>query len=316
MTQRTLGTSELQVSPVGIGTWAIGGDFWGEVNDQKSIRAIQAGLDAGINLIDTAPAYGAGHSEEVVGKAIKGRRDEVVVATKVGVIRTATEFKRSLKADSVRQEIEDSLRRLDVDVIDLYQIHWPDPDTPFEEPMEVLMKAQEQGKFRYLGVSNFTVEQMEQIRKLGNVVSLQPHYSLLKRDIEGGILEYCRSNGIGILSYGTLAAGILTGKFTELPQFDEGDNRANFYPWFKQPVWNQVQKLVDVLREIAQERGVPVAHVTIAWTVQQPGITTALVGSRTDEQARSNAAAMEFELSRAEIDRIEQAYQEHAAGHV
>ena len=316
MTQRTLGTSELQVSPVGIGTWAIGGDFWGEVNDQKSIRAIQAGLDAGINLIDTAPAYGAGHSEEVVGKAIKGRRDEVVVATKVGVIRTATEFKRSLKADSVRQEIEDSLRRLDVDVIDLYQIHWPDPDTPFEEPMEVLMKAQEQGKFRYLGVSNFTVEQMEQIRKLGNVVSLQPHYSLLKRDIEGGILEYCRSNGIGILSYGTLAAGILTGKFTELPQFDEGDNRANFYPWFKQPVWNQVQKLVDVLREIAQERGVPVAHVTIAWTVQQPGITTALVGSRTDEQARSNAAAMEFQLNQTEIDRIEQAYQEHAAGHV
>ena len=313
MTYTKLGTTDLRVSTVGMGTWAIGGDFWGDVDDERSIRAIQAGLDAGITLIDTAPAYGAGHSEEVVGRAIKGRRDSVVVATKVGVIRHPDSFERTLEPESVRKEIDDSLRRLGVDTIDLYQIHWPDPDTPLEDTMEVLLKAQEAGKFRYLGVSNFSIELMEEARRYGEIVSLQPHYSLLKRDIEESIVPYCEANSIGILNYGTLAAGILTGKFRELPEFEEGDNRANFYPWFRESVWDNVQALVDVLRAIADERGIPVAHVTIAWTIQQPGITTALVGAKNVEQAQANAAAGDVRLSQDELDRIDAGYREHFA---
>ena len=313
MTYTKLGTTDLEVSTVGMGTWAIGGDFWGDVDDERSIRAIQAGLDAGITLIDTAPAYGAGHSEEVVGRAIKGRRDSVVVATKVGVVRHPDSFERTLKPESVRKEIEDSLRRLDVDTIDLYQIHWPDPDTPLEDTMEVLVKAQQAGKFRYLGVSNFSVELMEEAKRYGEIVSLQPHYSLLKRDIEETIVPYCEKNSMGILNYGTLAAGILTGKFRELPEFEKGDNRANFYPWFRESVWGNVQALVDVLRAIADERGIPVAHVGIAWTIQQPGITTALVGAKNAEQAQSNAAAGDVRLSQEELDRIEAGYREHFA---
>jgi len=308
MEYRKLGTSDLEVSTVCVGTWAIGGDFWGEVDDRKSISAIHAGLDHGVNFIDTAPAYGAGHSEEVVGRAIQGRRDQVIIATKVGVIRTKTEFRRDLSPQSVAKEIDDSLRRLRVDMIDLYQIHWPDNKTPFEATMEVLTKAQQAGKVRHLGVSNFSVEQMEEVRRYGEIVSLQPHYSLLKRDIENEIVGYCVDNSIGIINYGTLAAGILTGKFTEIPKLDEGDNRDKFYPWFKEPEWSKVQRVVDSLREIAGERGIPVAHVAIAWTIRQPGITSALVGSRTPEQAASNAEAADVTLSEDELRRIEQAY--------
>ena len=308
------GTSDLHVSVVGMGTWAIGNDFWGQVDDGESIRAIQAGLDAGINFIDTAPAYGAGHAEEVVGRAIQGRRDDVVVATKVGILRTENDFVRNLKPDSVRQEVDDSLRRLGVDTIDLYQIHWPDPRTPIADTMGELKKAQEAGKFRYLGVSNFNIKQMDELRQFGELVSLQPHYSLLKRDIEGKVVQYCMDNSIGIVNYGTLAGGILTGKFREIPEFEEGDHRAEFYPWFKEPVWSKVQSVLDVMREIADDRGVPVAQVAINWTIQQPGITSSLVGAKNPSQAHSNAGAGEFELSEAEIERITEAHRANLEG--
>jgi aryl-alcohol dehydrogenase-like predicted oxidoreductase len=314
MKYRKLGASDLHVSVVGMGTWAIGNDFWGQVDDEESIRAIQAGLDAGINFVDTAPAYGAGHAEEVVGRAIKGRRDDVVVATKVGIIRTENDFVRNLKPESIRQEVDDSLRRLGVDTIDLYQIHWPDPRTPIAETMGELKKAQEAGKFRHLGVSNFNIKQMDELRQFGQMVSLQPHYSLLKRDIEGKVVQYCRDNSIGIVNYGTLAGGILTGKFREIPELEEGDYRAQFYPWFKEPVWSKVQSLLDVLREIADERGVPVAQVAINWTLQQPGITSSLVGAKNPSQAESNAGAGELELTQAELDRIAEAHRANLAG--
>jgi aryl-alcohol dehydrogenase-like predicted oxidoreductase len=308
-----LGTSDLNVSAIGMGTWAIGGDFFGNVDDQTSIRAIQAGIDAGITLIDTAPAYGAGHAEEVVGKAIKGRRDSVVVASKVGVIRHPDSFERNLKPELVRQEIEDSLRRLGVDTIDLYQIHWPDKKTPLEDAMEVLVKAHEAGKFRYFGVSNFTIDLMDEVRKYDTLVSLQPHFSMLKRDIEPDIQRYCMENDIGILGYGSLAGGILTGKYRELPQFEQGDNRANFYPWFREAVWDQVQALLDVLRAIANEHSCSVAQVTIAWTIRQPGMTSALVGAKNGDQAIANAAGADVELSSGDLERIDEAYRANFA---
>jgi len=311
MKYKQLGNSDLKVSVVGLGTWAIGGDFFGDTDDEKSIGAIQAGIDNGINLIDTAPAYGDGHSEEVVGKAIKGHRDDVVIATKVGILRDEGKFINNLKPESVQQEIDDSLRRLDVDVIDLYQIHWPDPNTPLEDTLDTLSKIQEAGKFKYLGVSNFKPKLMDQVRERMDLVSLQPHYSLLRRNIEGNVLPYCRENNIGVLSYGTLAGGILTGKFKEIPDLAEGDYRDTFYDYFKEPTWSKIQKLLDVLRDIAEKRGVPVPQVAINWARQQKGITTALVGAKTTDQARSNAGAGNWDLSDEELNRIKDGYQKY-----
>lgn len=313
MEYRRLGESDLDLSVVGLGTWALGNDFFGEVDDKTSVSAIHAALDSGINLIDTAPAYGAGHAEEVVGKALKGRRDSAIVATKVGIIRTKDDFIRNLKADSVRQEIDDSLRRLRVETIDLYQIHWPDPNTPLEETLDALEKIHETGKFRHLGVSNFDPQLMEQVRERMSLVSMQPHYSLLHRGIEKRILPYCREQGIGVIGYGTLAGGILTGKFREIPKFEEGDHRHQFYGFFKEPVWSKVQNVLEVLREIANERSVTVAQVAINWAISQNGITSALVGAKRPDQAESNAAAGSWQLTSRELERIEEAHGAHLA---
>ncbi len=307
---RQLGSSSLKVSVVGLGTWAIGGDFWGSVDDSQSIDAIRAGIDSGINLIDTAPAYGAGHSESVVGRAIAGRRDQVIVATKCGVVRTKDAFLRNLKPDSITREVDESLRRLGVDSIDLYQIHWPDDDTPLEDSLEALRRLQEKGKFRYLGVSNFDPSLMRQVMQSMELVSLQPPYSLLKRDIEEEILPFCRDNNIGVLSYGSLGGGILTGKYKERPTLPPGDKRDAFYPFFDEPLWSQAQIVVDCLRVIAAERNVSPGQVAINWAVAQQGITTALVGVKTPEQAEENAAAGSWKLTDTELASIESAYEE------
>lgn len=308
MQKRRIGTTDLEVSVVGVGTWAMGNDFFGSVDDQKSIEALQTSIDSGVNLIDTAPAYGAGHAEEVVGRAIKGRRDEVVIATKVGINRTPTSFDRNLKPESIRQEIDDSLRRLGVDVIDLYQIHWPDPKTPLEDSLEELVRIREAGKYRYLGVSNFDTELMDQAQEQAGIVSLQPQYSLLVRDAEQTLLPYCLKNDLGVLSYGTLAGGILTGKYKEIPELPEGDNRDKFYKFFQEPEWSAVQGLLEVIGRIAEEHGVTQAQVAGRWAIEQPGITTVLVGAKNGDQAAANAKAGEFELEKQDHERIEEAY--------
>ncbi len=310
MEYRTLGSSPLKVSAVGLGTWAIGDDFWGSVADSDSIKAIHAAIDAGINLIDTAPAYGSGHSEEVVGKAIRDRRDKVILATKVGILREKGAFNRNLKPESVRREVDDSLRRLGTDVIDLWQIHWPDVSTPLEETVGEIDRIREQGKIRFLGVSNFDVELIERVRKLTEIVSVQPHYSLLERTIDAELLPYCAGQGIGVLGYGTLAGGLLTGKFKKLPRFEAGDHRDNFYPFFKEPTFGKAQKLLAVLAEIAGERGRSVAQVAINWAIRQRGMTSALVGAKSPSQAQQNAAAGEFALSPSDLERIEIAWKE------
>src|SRR6056297_3297453 len=197
MKYRNLGNSDLEISAVGLGTWAYGDDTFGEVDDRQSIRAIKAAVDSGINLIDTAPAYGAGHAEKVVGQAIEGIRDKVVIATKCGVHREGQKYINDLTPKRIRKEIEDSLRRLNIEQIDLYQIHWPDPDTPLKDSVEELLKLKKEGKFRYLGVSNFGTSLMEKISELTDIVSLQPQYSILERDIEEEILPYIRKNNIG-----------------------------------------------------------------------------------------------------------------------
>lgn len=308
MRTKQLGKTDLKVSVVALGTWPMGGSTYGQVDDNESIATIQAALDAGVNLIDTAPAYGDGRAETVVGKAIKGRRDQVIVATKVGIVRQPGGKWRNLKPESIRQQIEGSLRRLNVDTIDLYQIHWPDPDTPIEDSIGELIKLQESGKFRYLGVSNFDTKLMDQVLSMTGLASLQPHYSLLNREIEDEILPYCIKHQIGILSYGSLGSGILAGKYKDRPVFAEGDTRYNFYRFFQEPNWSKAMQLVDVLREIADNHGKPVSHIAINWLTQQQGVTCALVGARRPRQIQENAGAGSWTLSDSELKQIDRAY--------
>lgn len=302
MKYRYLGNSNLKVSAVGLGTWAYGNDTFGQVGEKQSIKAIRSAVEAGVSLIDTAPAYGDGQAEEVVGKAIEGIRDKVVIATKCGNHRDGPKYIRDLSPARIRKEIDDSLRRLNVEQIDLYQIHWPDPNTPLEESVEELLKIKRQGKFKYLAVCNFGVELMEQISEITDIISLQPQYSLLQRDIEAKILPYLIDNKLGSLSYGTLGGGILSGKYKERPEFDEEkENRSRFYPFFKKENWAQTQKLISLLEEIAAAHNQSPAQIAINWAINRPGITSALVGAKNERQARENAAAADFELSEEEM---------------
>jgi aryl-alcohol dehydrogenase-like predicted oxidoreductase len=307
MLYRKLGSSDLNCSVVALGTWSMGGDFWGKSDDDASIDTIRASLDAG-NTIDTAPVYGNGHSEEIVGKAIKGRkREDIIIATKCG-IDIVGKTGRNSSPELLYKEIDASLKRLGTDYVDLYQVHWPDPNTPLEETFTALSKIVESGKVRYVGVSNYSPEQMEEASKYCEIVSLQPPYSLLQREIEDEILPYCIEKGIGVLSYGSIGAGALTGKFKTRPIFNDDDRRDKFYDFFSEENWPKTAALVDVLREIADSRGKPVVHVAINWVLKQEGITVALVGARTPEQAIMNAGAGEWSLSDEENKMINDAY--------
>jgi len=302
MQYRNLADSDLKVSAVGLGTWAYGDDTFGSVEDKQSISAVRAAVDAGINLIDTAPAYGAGHSEEVVGKAIKGIRDKVVLATKCGVYRDGSDYMRDLSPARIRKDMELSLSRLGVEQIDLYQIHWPDPNTPLEDSIEELIKLKKEGKYRYLGVSNFDKNLLTEVSNLTDIISLQPHYSLLNRDIEDNVLSAVIEQGLGVISYGTLGGGVLSGKYKEIPDFkDKKDNRAGFYPFFDEDNWPYVQELLELIREIALGYDKTPAQVSINWAINRPGITTALVGAKGIHQAQENAAAADFNLSEDEM---------------
>ena len=298
---RKLGQSDLNCSVIGLGTWGMAGSFWGKVDDDQSIATIRAGLEAGINLIDTAPVYGDGHSEEVVGRALEGlKREDIVLATKCGRFTCETE--------KIRQELETSLKRLKTDYIDLYQVHWPDDKVPFEETFGELENMRKQGKIRYIGVSNFSVEQTEEASKYCQIVSTQPQYSLLVRDIEKDILPYCVEKNIGTLSYGSIGAGALTGKFKEKPVFKEDDERASFYTFFQEQNWPKTKQMIDTLEEIAASHGKPTVHAAINWVLKQKGISVALVGARTPEQVRMNAQAADWELTDEENAKILQAY--------
>ena len=267
---RKLGNSDLNVSVIGLGTWAIGDDFWGPADDAESIKALQAGIAAGINLIDTAPAYGGGHSEKVVGEAVKGRRSNVILATKAGVIRGKGTFIRTLEPEAMQKQLEESLRLLKTDVIDLYQIHWPVEEHSEERALEWMVKMQKAGKIRYIGVSNFDIPLLKRGLKVADIVSLQPPFSLLKQEIKKDILPFCREHNIGILGYGSLAGGLLTGKFREIPEFPEGDERKKFYNYYDESTWGQLQEFLDVLRNIGKERNRPAAHAAVNWSISSP----------------------------------------------
>jgi aryl-alcohol dehydrogenase-like predicted oxidoreductase len=311
MRTRTLGYTGEELTTIGLGTWAIGGGNWqfgwGPQDDQNSISSIHEALDLGINWIDTARVYGLGHSEEVVGRVLVDRREDVFVATKCGRHwrNDGTVFGK-LEADSVRKECESSLRRLKVDTIDLYQIHWPDPDADIEEGWTELAKLAEEGKIRYAGVSNFSRSQLERVRPIHPVASLQPPYNMLERAVERDVLTYCSEHQIGVIAYSPMMSGLLTGKFTEahLESLDEGDwRRRNKH--FKESAFSVNLEFVDRLEPIAARNDLSLPQLSVAWVLRRPEVTSAIVGARRPGQIEETAAAGDVVLTKDDVREIE-----------
>jgi aryl-alcohol dehydrogenase-like predicted oxidoreductase len=293
--------------------------MWGGTDTQQSVRSIQASLDAGVNFIDTAPAYGLGLSERIVGEAIRGRRDKVIVATKCGLVwhtakgtffldQNGSRVHRYLGAESIRYEVEQSLQRLETDYIDLYQTHWQDPTTPIAETMETLLDLKKQGKIRGIGVSNCTVEQVRQYRAVGPVDAAQEKYSLLHRELEREYLPYCAQNHIAVLAYSPMANGLLTGKVDPDRVFPEDDLRRN-NPLFSRESRIQVKEMLDRMQPVARKYSFTDGQLAIAWTLAQSGITHALVGARDARQAAENAWAGSVLLAAADVRRVTEAAQ-------
>jgi aryl-alcohol dehydrogenase-like predicted oxidoreductase len=318
-TLRTLGNSDLQITPIGFGAWAIGGGDWqygwGPQDDNDSIAAIHRALDLGINWIDTAAVYGLGHSEEVVGRAVKSSTHKPYIFTKCSMRWHADRsIYNSLKTASLAEEVESSLRRLQVETIDLYQIHWPNPDNEIEEGWEALARLREQGKLRWIGVSNFNVEQMKRAQKIAPITSLQPPYSMLRRAIEAEILPFAQANGIGVINYSPMLSGLLAGKMTEeriaaLPPDDWRRRNVEF----SEPRLSRNLRLVELLRAVGNEHGVTPGVVAVAWTLHHPAITAAIVGGRGPRQVEETAAALSFRLTDEEYGTINRFLKENQA---
>jgi aryl-alcohol dehydrogenase-like predicted oxidoreductase len=311
MQTRPLGNSDLQITPIGIGAWAMGGGdwafSWGHQDDQQSIAAIHAALDAGVNWIDTAAVYGLGHSEEVVAKALAGRAHRPYVFTKCSLVwNERGQIGHSLKAASVRGELEASLRRLKVDAIDLYQIHWPDPEPEIEEGWQTLAQLRTEGKIRHIGVSNFNAAQMRRVQKIAPITSLQPPYNIVTNEIEKDVLPFCREQNIGVIVYSPMKSGLLTGKMTRdrIAKLPPDDFRPRT-PNFQEPLLSRNLGLVEVLRGIAERHSRTPGEVAIAWTLRDPVVTGAIVGMRSAEQARQVVRSAEFRLNPTEILEIE-----------
>ena len=310
---RQLGNSNMQLTPIGFGAWAIGGgdwEFaWGAQDDEESVHTILSALASGINWIDTAAIYGLGHSEEVVARALKQSGSKPYIFTKCSM-RWNTETRtiyRSLKSGSVQEEVENSLKRLDVEAIDLYQIHWPNPEEEIEEGWEALARFREQGLVRYIGVSNFNVAQMKRALRIAPITSLQPPYSLVNPKVEDEILPFCKENNIGVINYSPMASGLLTGKMTPervaaMPADDWRKRNANF----NGPKLEKNLKLTELLRDIGTPHHVGPGVVAIAWTLHNPAITAAIVGARRPDQIGGILPAATFRLSEGEFERIEQ----------
>ncbi|WP_313086340.1 aldo/keto reductase [Pseudomonas sp.] len=298
------------VSRIGLGTWAIGGWMWGGADDDRSVTTIRSALDRGINLIDTAPVYGFGHSEEVVGKALEGVRDQAVIATKVALDWSDGGPRRNATPARIRQEIEDSLRRLRTDRIDLYQVHWPDPLVPVEETAAELEKLRQEGKILAIGVSNYSTEQMEAFRKAAPLASVQPPYNLFERAIEADVLPYARDKGLTVLGYGALCRGLLSGRMNSSTTFD-GDDLRKSDPKFKAPRFGQYLAAVEALKALAQERhGKSVLALAIRWVLDQ-GPTIALWGARRPDQLDGIDDAFGWTLSPQDRQDIDSLLAEH-----
>jgi aryl-alcohol dehydrogenase-like predicted oxidoreductase len=317
MNKKKLGNSDMELTPIGLGSWAIGGDnwqfSWGPQDDNDSIAAIHKALDLGINWIDTAAVYGLGHSEEIVARALKKTSHKPYIFTKCGLLwDEKREVINSLK--QIRREAEDSLRRLAVDVIDLYQIHWPKPDEEIEEAWGVMADLQKQGKVRWIGVSNFSVDQMQRVMTIAPITSNQPPYSMLNRAVEPAILPFCEQNKIGVINYAPMHSGLLTGAMTKarVANFPSDDFRRNAKN-YQEPLLSRNLAVADFLAKIGAEHGVSAGVVAIAWTLHHSAITAAIVGGRNAKQIEGVIPAETFRLSEEEFSEIQGYLAQHVA---
>jgi len=310
MQTKRLGNSDMEITPIGIGAWAMGGGgwafAWGPQDDDESLAAIHAGLDAGLNWIDTAAVYGLGHSEEVVARALKGRSRRPYVFTKCErVWNEQGKISGNLKADSIRREVEASLRRLQVDVIDLYQIHWPEPEADVEEGWGTLAQLRKEGKVRWIGVSNFNADHMRRAQAIAPITSLQPPYSIISPEIEKEVLPYAQANQIGVIVYSPMKSGLLTGAMTRerIAAMPDDDFRKRT-PNFQEPRLTRNLELAELLRTIGKRHGRTPGEVAIAWTLRHPAVTAAIVGMRSAKQVAGVIGAAEFRLSPQEVEEI------------
>ena len=312
MQTRTLGHSGLKLSTIGLGTWAMGGGDWkfgwGAQDDQASIAAIHAALEAGINWIDTAAIYGHGHSERIVGEAIKDRRKDVIIATKCGRVweGDSREIGKSLRRESIFREVEASLMRLQIEAIDLYQLHWPEPDEQVEEGWAAVAELIRAGKVRFGGVCNFNLAQLKRAQSIHPITSLQPPYSMLKRDIEPAIVPWCAANHVGIVAYSPMQAGLLTGRFTaaRAAALPENDWRKRS-PFFQEPQLSANLRVVERITPIAARLGLTVSQLALAWVLRLPAMTAAIAGARDPQQIQETARAGSAALTPAVVDEIE-----------
>ncbi|UCD54994.1 MAG: aldo/keto reductase [Candidatus Omnitrophota bacterium] len=307
METRKLGWTDLNLTTIGLGTWALGGGKWeygwGPQDDKNSVDTILRSIEKGINWIDTAPVYGLSHSEKIVGKAIKNLPEKPIIATKCGVLwGNNRRIYYRLKKESVRSEVEASLKRLKVDVIDLYQIHRPRPDENIEEAWQEIAKLVKEDKVRYAGVSSFSVEQIKRCQSIHPVASLQPPYNMLRRDIENELLKFCAENNIGVIVYSPMERGLLTGKFTKerVRNLPKNDHRRNALP-FREPELSANLRFVEKLRPIAEKNNKTLAQLAIAWVLQRPEVTAAIVGAREPSQVEENISGGKWRLPEEDI---------------
>jgi len=300
MQYNQISNTDLSVSAIGLGTWVFGGELWGGSKEDDCLQAVDAALDSGINLIDTAPIYGQGKSEEIIGKAIKGKRDGVIIATKCGLASKGGQIVHNLTAQSISDEVDQSLKRLRIDYIDLYQCHWPDPNTPLEETFEALQKLKSNEKIRYIGVSNFDLDLLKRSKELADVITLQSEYSLLQGSLEKEIIPYCLEAEIGILSYGTLGGGILSGKYKQEPKFKGADARNFFYKNYKGERFEKVKNFVTMLETLNR----PTNETALNWVRQQKSVVSTLVGCRNADQVFRNVKAADWTLTEEELNQI------------
>ena len=312
MDAREFGHTGVTVSPITLGSWPMSGDRYGRIDDSEAVQTIRHAMDQGITSFDTAPAYGAGHAEETLGAALEGRRDQGVVVTKCGIVPAPSgQPGRNASRASILREIEDSLRRLRTDHVDVYLVHWPDPETPLEETMATLDEIQQAGKTRLVGVSNFDVPLLEQCLKLRRIDVLQVGYNLFDRRMEREVFPFCQANGIGVMAYGSLAYGLLSGAFDEATTFEAADWRSGGVA-FGQPILGGDNFLTNVRlvqrlhNEIAAPKGVSVAQLALAWVIGNPVVSTAMVGARVPAEIEENIGAASIELSSSERAQVEE----------
>ncbi|NLH73694.1 MAG: aldo/keto reductase [Verrucomicrobia bacterium] len=315
MQTRRLGNTDLEFTVIGLGTWAMGGGnweySWGPQNDQESIKAIHRALDLGINWIDTAPAYGLGHAEEIVGRALAGMRDRPFIATKCGLVwDDRGRISACLEKSSVSAEIDASLKRLGVDRIDLYQVHWPRDEVHLEEGWEAIAAAVKAGKIRHAGVSNFNVDQIRRLQPILPVASLQPPYSLLEREVESELLPFCAAEKIGVVVYSPMQKGLLTGRMTRerIAQFPPDDHRRRD-PQFREPLLTANLQFAECLSAIAQQHGRNLAQLAVAWVLRRPEVTSAIVGIRRPSQLDEIVGAADWRLTEADLQAIDRCLQ-------